>query len=66
MSATSALLGSTVLVLLVSAAIMMLTKEKSTKNRDEIRIGLIGALAFGYIAWACIYMSQVKPFVSPE
>ncbi|CCI73962.1 ECU08_0325 [Encephalitozoon cuniculi GB-M1] len=66
MAEASVLLGSIAFMVAVSTAIVILTRGKSTKNKDEIRIGLIGALAFGYIAWACVYMSQIKPFVDPE
>ncbi|KAH9410970.1 putative ATP synthase [Ordospora pajunii] len=59
------LLGSLVFVLLLSAIIMALTKGKAVNNKHEIRIGVIGALMFGWIAWACVYMSQIKPFVNP-
>lgn len=66
MTSASVLLGSIVFILMISAAIVVLTRGKSIRNKDEIRIGLIGALAFGYIAWACVYMSQIKPFIDPE
>ncbi|KHN69104.1 subunit H of ATP synthase [Ordospora colligata] len=59
------LLGSLAFVFLLSAIIMVLTKGQTVNNKHEIRIGMIGALMFGYIAWACVYMSQIKPFVSP-
>ncbi|AHL30137.1 ATP synthase subunit H [Encephalitozoon intestinalis ATCC 50506] len=66
MADASILLCSIAFILMVSTAIVVLTRGKSTRNKDEVRIGLIGALAFGYIAWACVYMSQIKPFVGPE
>ncbi|AHL28957.1 ATP synthase subunit H-like protein [Encephalitozoon hellem ATCC 50504] len=66
MTSASVLLCSIAFILVVSIAIVILTRGKSIRNKDEIRIGLIGALAFGYIAWACVYMSQIKPFVDPE
>ncbi|KAG5860453.1 putative ATP synthase subunit H [Encephalitozoon hellem] len=66
MTSASVLLCSIAFILVISIAIVILTRGKSIRNKDEIRIGLIGALAFGYIAWACVYMSQIKPFVDPE
>lgn len=60
------LLGSAAFVFLMSSILVLLTRKKFVEHKDEIRVGLIGALVFGYIAWACIYMAQIKPFVHPS
>lgn len=54
------------LVSLTSVGIVAATGRKSVKHRDEIRYGSIGGLFFAFIAWACIYMAQSKPFVDPS
>lgn len=66
MSDALVLVGSAVFVFLVSSCIVFMTRRKFVEHKEEIRVGFIGALIFGYIAWACIYMAQVKPFVDPD
>lgn len=46
---------------IISSGILLLTKNKQIKYRDEIRIGIIGSVWFTYISWACIYMAQYRP-----
>jgi len=48
--------------LAVSAA----TSRKDLRHRDEYRVGITGALAFMYISWIIVYISNIHPFVKPE
>lgn len=66
MSDVLVLLGSAALTSLMSFVVVLVTQRKYVEHKEELRVGLIGGLVFGYIAWACIYMSQIKPFVDPN
>lgn len=50
-----------------TSLILLATKKKTLKYKQEIRTGLIGSLWFAYVSWACIYMAQYRPkYVSNE
>jgi hypothetical protein len=66
MSTLSTLSLSFLTVCLVSVLVVHLTSSKEIAHKDELRVGIIGALFFGFIAWACIYMAQIKPFIDPK
>ncbi|WUR02518.1 uncharacterized protein VNE69_02045 [Vairimorpha necatrix] len=55
-----------VLVSLTTGGVLLATRNKMMKWRNEYRIGIIGTIWFTYVSWACIYMAQYRPLYIKE
>lgn len=58
---TAVIFCSFLLMVICTSLILLVTKKKTLKFKQEIRTGLIGSLWFAYVSWACIYMAQYRP-----